>query len=170
MPKLLQTCPLRRATDGDNRIQWFPATDLASLEAIEKECTNNRRGGRRERKTTTYVNNVFQLPRHRGHDSIQSCRHICVVPCCTGLAWWSATWFGLTLIWLFHHLVQQTSQFWQISICPNSTGHSNPAQVTDHQAHLVCKYVYQKLRSKLLRAAVMLRSASSIGGPFSRIV
>ena len=31
MPKLLQTCPLRRATDGDNRNQWFPATDLASL-------------------------------------------------------------------------------------------------------------------------------------------
>ena len=31
MPKLLQTCPLRRATDGDIRNQWFPATDLASL-------------------------------------------------------------------------------------------------------------------------------------------
>ena len=31
MPKLLQTCPLRRATDGDNRNQWFPATDLASF-------------------------------------------------------------------------------------------------------------------------------------------
>ena len=35
MPKLLQTCPLRRATDGDNR-QWFPATDLASL--AEWQC------------------------------------------------------------------------------------------------------------------------------------
>ena len=31
MPKLLQTCPLRRATDGDIHNQWFPATDLASL-------------------------------------------------------------------------------------------------------------------------------------------
>ena len=31
MPKLLQTCPLRRATDGDIRNQCFPATDLASL-------------------------------------------------------------------------------------------------------------------------------------------
>ena len=31
MPKLLQTCPLRRATDGDNRNQWFPSTDLAEV-------------------------------------------------------------------------------------------------------------------------------------------
>ena len=31
MPKLLQTCPLRRATDGDNHNQWFPATDSASI-------------------------------------------------------------------------------------------------------------------------------------------
>ena len=31
MPKLLQTWPLRRATDGDIRNQWFTATDLASL-------------------------------------------------------------------------------------------------------------------------------------------
>ena len=31
MPKLLQTYPLRRATDGDSHNQWFPATDLASL-------------------------------------------------------------------------------------------------------------------------------------------
>ena len=31
VPKLLQTCPLRRATDGDNRNQWFTATDLASF-------------------------------------------------------------------------------------------------------------------------------------------
>ena len=34
MPKLLQTCPLRRATDGDIRNQWFPATDLASIKGI----------------------------------------------------------------------------------------------------------------------------------------
>ena len=34
MPKLLQTCPLRRATGDDNRNQWFPATDLASLFGI----------------------------------------------------------------------------------------------------------------------------------------
>ena len=31
MPKLLQTCPFRRATDGNIRNQWFPATDLTSL-------------------------------------------------------------------------------------------------------------------------------------------
>ena len=31
MPKLFQTCPLRRATDGDNCNQGFPATDLASF-------------------------------------------------------------------------------------------------------------------------------------------
>ena len=31
MPKLLQTYPLRRATDGNNRNQWFPVTDLASF-------------------------------------------------------------------------------------------------------------------------------------------
>ena len=32
-PKLIQTCPLRRATDGDNGNQWFLATDLASFRA-----------------------------------------------------------------------------------------------------------------------------------------
>ena len=31
MPKLLQTCPLKRATDGDIRNQCFPATDLTSF-------------------------------------------------------------------------------------------------------------------------------------------
>ena len=39
MPKLLQTCPLIRATDGDNRNQWIPATDLASLHIL-CTCTN----------------------------------------------------------------------------------------------------------------------------------
>ena len=37
MPKLLQTCPLRRATDGENHNQWFPATDLAQFERTS--CT-----------------------------------------------------------------------------------------------------------------------------------
>ena len=39
-------------------------------------------------------------------------------------------WVGLTLIWVFHHIAQQTSLFCQISICPSRTGQTVECQNT----------------------------------------
>ena len=62
----------------------------------------------------------------------------------TGGLWWSLTWVGLTLIWIFHHLAQLPSQPCQAPLCLaetarlwNGQNDGYPIIGTDHQSHPV---------------------------------